>query len=89
MKYVKGLGYVAGAASVGISFGRAANFYYNGGRGIGVGGKAILDGAMVVVGFLGPVGFVVSSVYFIADAASNGFGGWGDPEKQMELQNKK
>lgn len=34
-----------------------------------------------VVGFLGPIGFGISATYFIIDAASGGFGRYGDPLK--------
>ena len=39
--------------------------------------KSTLDVVMVGVGFLGPVGFGISAVYFIVDLSTDGFYGWG------------
>ena len=41
--------------------------------------KASVDIIMGVVGFLGLIGFGVSATYFLQDAATGGFGGYGDP----------
>ena len=36
---------------------------------------------MGIVGFLGPIGFAISTTYFIIDTSTGGFDGYGDPEK--------
>ena len=36
-----------------------------------------LDKAMTGIGFLSPVGFAISSTYFIIDVSTSGFGGFG------------
>ncbi|MES2063591.1 MAG: DUF6443 domain-containing protein [Bacteroidota bacterium] len=76
----KSVGKVAAVASVSITATRAAMYYFNGGKGSAVGIKAAADIIMTGVGFLGPVGFAVSSVYFLADALTDGFGGYGKIE---------
>ena len=76
----KGLGLIAAGASVGITVTRAAMYYSNGGSGYAVGTKAALDAIMVGVGFFGPVGFAISTTYFIVDAAG-GFGDFGKIEE--------
>jgi hypothetical protein len=77
-KGLKVLGTVSFVTTSVISIGRAANYYNNGGSGSAVGIKATLDIAMGIVGFLGPVGFLISTTYFILDVATDGFGGYGD-----------
>lgn len=77
LKTVRGLGYVGGAASVIVTGYNALSFYSNGGSGWEVGAKAFLDGAMVIVGFMGPLGFCISTTYFLLDMATDGFGGFG------------
>ena len=76
---------VAGGVTFGvstvISAGLATNYYMNGGTDYSVGIKSTIGIAMGVVGFLGPIGFGISATYFIIDAASGGFGGFGDPLK--------
>gem|GEM_PF-1699094 len=84
MKYVKAVrvvGGVAFGASTVISAGLATNYYMNGGTDYSVGIKSIIDITMGVVGFMGPIGFCISATYFLIDAASGGFGGYGDPLK--------
>ena len=76
---------VAGGVTFGVSTvipaGLATNYYMNGGADYSVGIKSTIDIAMGVVRFLGPIGFGISATYFIIDAASGGFGGYGDPLK--------
>ena len=81
LKTVRGLGYVGGFASVGITVYNTTTFYLNGGSGWEVGAKAFLDGAMVIVGFMGPLGFCISTTYFLLDMSTNGFGGFGSIDK--------
>ncbi len=66
-------------ASSAISIYTAGSYYYQGGANMSVGIKATLDVAMGFVGVLGPIGFAVSTTYFVADYATGGFGGYGDP----------
>jgi len=77
----KVVGGVTFGASTVISAGLATNYYMNGGTDYSVGIKSSIDIAMGVVGFLDPIGFGISATYFIIDAASGGFGGYGDPLK--------
>ncbi|MDD3174681.1 MAG: hypothetical protein PHF63_13645 [Herbinix sp.] len=76
---------VAGGVTFGvsavISAGLATNYYMNGGTDYSVGIKAGIDIVMGLGGFIGPIGFGISAAYFIIDAASGGFGGYGDPLK--------
>ncbi|MBQ0128217.1 MAG: hypothetical protein KBT57_00110 [bacterium] len=74
----KGLGAAAAVTSMALTDANAISYYVNGGKGAGVAIKAVMDTAMGIVGFLGPVGFAISSVYFITDLATDGFGGWGN-----------
>jgi RHS repeat-associated protein len=77
LKYVKGLGYVGAGLSTTYSFANAGTYYYNGGTDWQVGAKATLDVIMTGVGFLGPIGFGISAIYFVVDAAG-GFGDFGE-----------
>jgi hypothetical protein len=77
----KVVGVATFGASTVISASLATNYYMNGGLDYSVGIKSSVDIVMGVVGFLGPVGFGISATYFIIDAASDGFGGYGDPLK--------
>ena len=63
-----------------ITGARAGAYYMNGGKDSSVGIKAGLDIVMTGVGFLGPIGFGISATYFILDAATDGFGGYGKVE---------
>jgi hypothetical protein len=76
----KMLGAGAAILSIGITLARAGGYYAHGGHGSAVAIKAGLDAVMTGVGFLGPIGFGISSAYFIIDAATNGFGGYGKIE---------
>ncbi|MBC7508370.1 MAG: RHS repeat-associated core domain-containing protein, partial [Ferruginibacter sp.] len=83
VKYLKGVKAIGAAGAIvaaGISMYRAGNYYANGGQKSSVGIKATIDVVMGAVGFLGPIGFAVSSIYFLTDAVTNGFGGYGKPE---------
>lgn len=77
LKYAKGLGYVGAGLTTTYSAANAGMYYYNGGTDWQVGTKATLDVIMTGVGFLGPIGFGVSASYFILDATTGGFGGFG------------
>jgi RHS repeat-associated protein len=77
LKYSKGLGAAGAVLSTGYSVGNMVNYYNNGGQGSDVMIKTGLDVAMTIVGFMGPVGFGISATYFILDAATDGFGGFG------------
>lgn len=77
LKYAKGLGYVGAGLTTTYSAANAGMYYYNGGTDWQVGTKASLDVIMTGVGFLGPIGFGISATYFILDATTGGFGGFG------------
>ena len=82
-KYVNGLkvlGVATFAASATISGVQSYNYYKNGGTGNSVWMKSLLDVGMGAVGFCGPIGFGISTTYFLIDAAG-GFGNWGNPLK--------
>ena len=69
---------IVGVASVSISFYNGWAYYRNGGQDWQVYAKIGLDIAMTGIGFLGPVGFAISSTYFIIDISTRGFGGFGE-----------
>ena len=69
---------ILGVASVSISFYDGWAYYRNGGQDWQVYAKIGLDIAMTGIGFLGPVGFAISSTYFIIDISTRGFGGFGE-----------
>ena len=73
----KGAGIVLGAVNITYSIANVANYYYKGGSDWRVLAKNGLDIAMTGVSFLGPIGLGVSATYFIIDAATDGFGGFG------------
>jgi len=77
LKFVKGLGYIGAGLTSAYSVTNAGMYYYNGGTDWQVGAKATLDIIMTGVGFLGPIGFGISATYFILDATTGGFGGFG------------
>nr|HQI60474.1 hypothetical protein [Tenuifilaceae bacterium] len=77
LKYVKGLGYVGAGLTTTYSAVNAGSYYYNGGTDWQVGAKATLDVIMTGVGFLGPIGFGISAIYFVVDVAG-GFGDFGE-----------
>ncbi len=76
---------VAGGVTFGvstiISAGLTYNYYNSGGTGSDVLVKSSLDVTMGVVGLFWPIGTGISATYFIIDAATGGFGGYGDPLK--------
>lgn len=74
-------GGVTFVASTGISAGLMINYYNNGGTGWDVAVKSGLDITMGVVGLFWPIGTGISATYYIIDAATDGFGGYGDPLK--------
>lgn len=78
LKVFKGAGVAGSIVSSTISVGSAYNYYSNGGEDSEVAIKASLDATMALIGaFGGPVGFGISALYFIADYATDGFGGYG------------
>jgi hypothetical protein len=77
----KVVGGVTFVASTGISTGLMINYYNNGGTGSEVAVKSGLDITMGVVGLFWPIGTCISATYFIIDASTGGFGGYGDPLK--------
>jgi hypothetical protein len=77
LKYVKGLGYVGAGLITTYSAVNAGSYYYNGGTDWQVGAKVTLDVIMTGVGFLGPIGFGISAIYFVVDVAG-GFGNFGE-----------
>ena len=74
-------GGVTFGASTLISAGLTYNYYNSGGTGSDVLVKSSLDVTMGVVGLFWPIGTGISATYFIIDAATGGFGGYGDPLK--------
>lgn len=78
LKGLKVGGNIMAGVSTAYSVVDVGSYYYNGGTDWQVGAKAGLDIIMTGVGFLGPIGFVVSSTYFILDASTNSFGGFGE-----------
>ena len=79
LKYSKGLGITGGIISGGYTGYNAINYYNKGGNDWRVAAKAGLDIFMTGIGFTGPVGVLVSASYFVTDAATAGFGGFGKP----------
>ncbi len=77
LKYSKALGTAGAVLSTSYSVSNMVNYYNNGGQGSDVMVKTGLDVAMTIVGFMGPIGFTISATYFILDAATDGFGGFG------------
>jgi hypothetical protein len=77
LKYAKGLGYVGAGLTTAYSVTSAYNYYNNGGSDWSVYTKSGIDVIMTGVGFLGPIGFGISATYFILDATTGGFGGFG------------
>lgn len=77
LKYSKGLGYVGAGLTTTYSVTNAYNYFNNGGTDWQVYTKSGLDVIMTGVGFLGPIGFGVSASYFILDASTKGFKGFG------------
>ena len=81
-KILKGVSKWAGNGTAVISMiGESVNYYnYTTTYGFDwkVAAKFGIDMIMTGVGFLGPVGFTVSSMYFILDVSTGGFGGFGE-----------
>ena len=77
LRGVKGLGVAGAIVSVGTTAYKTFNYRLEGGSDPNVFAKSTLDAVMVGVGFLGPVGFGISTVYFIVDLSTNGLYGWG------------
>ncbi|MBA4303662.1 MAG: hypothetical protein C0424_05500 [Sphingobacteriaceae bacterium] len=77
LKYAKGLGVVGAGVSTAYSIANAGMYYYNGGSDWQVGAKSTLDVIMTGAAFLGPIGFGISATYFILDASTGGFRGFG------------
>ena len=82
LKYVKRAGTVGFVVNFVISGYGSYDYYYNqNGTDWQVGAKATLDVAMGAAAFVWPYGTAISGAYFILDASTGGFGGWGDPYK--------
>ena len=77
LRATRGLGVAGAFVSVGCTAYQTYNYRLDGGKDPNVYAKSTLDVVMVGVGFLGPVGFGISTVYFITDIATGGFYGWG------------
>jgi RHS repeat-associated protein len=80
LRNVKGLGVAAAVATTAYSLTKTGVYLYNGGNDNRVLIKTGLDLTMTVVGFCGPIGFGISTAYFILDTATDGFGGYGKIE---------
>ncbi|WP_345114956.1 hypothetical protein, partial [Hymenobacter algoricola] len=72
----KVLGNAGAVIGIGVTVSRAAIYYNDGGKDSTVAIKALADVTMAAVGFMGPVGFVLSTTYFLVDAGG-GFGTYG------------
>ncbi len=68
---------IVGVASASTSFCYGYAYYRNGGDDWQVYTKIGLDILMTGISFIGPVGFAISSTYFIFDVSTGGFGGFG------------
>jgi hypothetical protein len=77
LKFAKGLGYVGAGITTAYSVTNMGAYYYNGGTDMTVLAKSSLDIIMTGVGFIGPIGLGISAAYFILDASTDGFGGFG------------
>ena len=78
----KSLGTAAAIVTTGYTAYTTYDYYINkGGTDWKVGVKAGMDLVITGVGFLGPVGFGISTTYFILDSATGGFGGFGEIPK--------
>src|SRR5690606_12373533 len=78
LKLIKGAGTVATVVTTTATIYNTAAYYNSGGTDWKVGAKATTDLIMTGVGFLGPIGFGISASYFLIDAATGGFGGFGE-----------
>ena len=81
LKAVRGLGNIGGGISIVMSGSNMYSYYKAGGTDWTVYAKNSLDMIMVGVGFLGPIGFCVSTTYFLLDITTNNFGGFGSIDK--------
>jgi RHS repeat-associated protein len=81
VRVFKVAGGVTFGASTLISAGLTYNYYSSGGTGSDVLVKSSIDVTMGIVGLFWPIGTGISATYFIIDAATGGFGGYGDPLK--------
>ena len=76
------MGTAAAIVTTGYTAYTTYDYYINkGGTDWKVGVKAGMDLVITGVGFLGPVGFGISTTYFILDSATGGFGGFGEIPK--------
>ena len=78
LKGYKGLGIGVAVLSAGMEAINYHSYYQQNGFDWKVTTKFGLDMIMTGVGFLGPVGLTVSSIYFILDVTTDGFGGFGN-----------
>lgn len=69
---------IVAVASVSTSLYNGFTYYQSGGQDWRVYAKIGLDIAMTGISFFGPVGFAISSTYFIIDISTSGFGGFGE-----------
>ena len=79
VKYLKGSKFVGGlasGASVALEIMDYSTYTINNGFDWSTTLKFGLDLSMTIVSFLGPVGFTISTTYFLLDATTNGFGGF-------------
>jgi len=78
LKGYKGLGIGVAVLSAGMEAINYHSYYQQNGFDWKVTTKFGLDMIMTGVGFLGPVGLTVSSIYFILDVTTDSFGGFGN-----------
>ncbi len=79
VKYLKGSKFVGGlasGASVALEIVDYSTYTINNGFDWSTTLKFGLDLSMTIVSFIGPVGFTISTTYFLLDATTNGFGGF-------------
>ena len=79
LKVVKGVSLFGAVATSGITIVNTFDYYSRHGTNGSwqVAAKGIFDIGMTAVGFMGPIGFGISALYFLTDYSSDGFGGFG------------
>ena len=60
------------ATSYTISLYNTSEYYLNGGTDWRIGAKTVLDLSMTALSFCSPIGFTISSMYFIIDISTGG-----------------
>ena len=82
LNFAKNLGVAAAVMTSAYSVGKMVGYYQSGGTDSTVLEKTALDVVMTGVAFFGPIGFGVSAAYFILEASTDGFGGFGSTDEK-------